>query len=61
MCECGGGDWGKLERCASQAAYWAVQSNMPSCLKRLTTRAGMRIVGVRAMPGKVFASEGMAG
>jgi hypothetical protein len=39
----------------------AVQNDMPNYLNGPTTRAGMRIIGVRAMPSRVFTSENIDG
>lgn len=44
---------------SSRTVKGEVQNNTLNCLECFTTRAGMRIVRVRAMPGRVFASKGM--
>jgi hypothetical protein len=36
-----------------------VQNGMLDCLKWFATRAGMGIIGVGAIPGRIFASESM--
>ena len=38
-----------------------VQNGMLDCLKWFATRARMGTIGVGAIPGRIFASESMAG
>ena len=45
---------------SGRAVKWAVQNNILNCLEWLITRVRVRIVGVRAVPGGVFISKGIA-
>jgi hypothetical protein len=39
----------------------AVQNDMPNCMKWFAIEAGMRVVGVEAVSGRILSSESVVG